>query len=72
MFVRGLLFIRGAHRIKTCLLPTAAQFVGASLVGALGMMTDAGNHKGLPYGHPTDQVDTASLPVLKLTLSFRL
>ena len=34
--------------------------VGASLVGALGTLTNTGNHKGCPYMHLTYQIDTAS------------
>ena len=31
-----------------------ASSVGASLVGALSVMTNAGNHEGRPYKNPAD------------------
>ena len=38
---------------RACVNLVGDRFVGASLVGALGALTNTGNHKGYPYMYLT-------------------
>ena len=55
------------RRVRACINFVGGPNVGASLVGALSMMTNAGNHNGLPL-HAHDRPNWYSIVIGRRSL----